>query len=45
MNPAASLALATEKPKPDLMRESPYKRTEYIISRKLAKHIIGNSIY
>ena len=41
MDSLGSLALATEMPKSDLLKRPPYKRDDYIISRKMVKHIIG----
>lgn len=37
----AALALATEPPHDDLLKRKPYKRTEYIISPLMMKHILG----
>ena len=45
MDSFASLALATELPKEDLLKRPPYKKDEYIISRKMMKHLLGMSIY
>lgn len=45
MDSLGALALATEPPKKELLKRPPYKRDEYIISRKMVKHILGNSIY
>jgi Ca2+ transporting ATPase len=45
MDSLASLALATEPPKPELLERPPYSRDEYIISRKMIKHILIMSIY
>lgn len=45
MDSLASLALATEPPKPDLLEGRPYRRDEYIISRKMVKHILIMAIY
>ena len=45
MDSLGSLALATEPPKEELLKRPPYKRDEYIISHKMVKHILGNSIY
>jgi Ca2+ transporting ATPase len=45
MDSLGALALATEPPKPELLERPPYRRDEYIISRKMMKHLIGNSIY
>lgn len=41
MDSLASLALATETPKPELLQRPPYRKAEYIISRKMVKHILG----
>jgi len=45
MDSLASLALATEEPKPDLLKRPPYRKKEYIISQKMVKHILGMSIF
>jgi len=45
MDSLGALALATEPPKKELLKRPPYRRDEYIISRKMVKHILGNSIY
>jgi Ca2+ transporting ATPase len=45
MDSLASLALATEPPKKELLNRPPYRRDEYIINRKMMKHILGNAIY
>jgi len=45
MDSLASLALATETPKPDLLKRPPYRKKEYIISQKMVKHILGMSIF
>jgi Ca2+ transporting ATPase len=46
MDSLASLALATEPPnKESLLARPPQSRDEYIISRKMVKHIIANSIW
>lgn len=45
MDSLASLALATEEPKDDLLQRPPYRKREYIISQKMVKHILGMSIY
>ena len=44
MDTLASLALATEPPSEDLLDRHPHKRDEYIISRKMFKHIFGQAI-
>lgn len=45
MDSLASLALATESPKPELLERPPYRKAEYIISRKMVKHILGQAIF
>ncbi len=46
MDSFASLALATEPPDRELLlKRKPHGRDEYIISRKMMKHIIFQSIY
>lgn len=45
MDSLASLALATETPKPELLQRPPYRKAEYIISRKMVKHILGQAIF
>lgn len=45
MDSLASLALATEEPKDDLLQRPPYRKKEYIISQKMVKHILGMSIF
>ena len=45
MDSLASLALATEMPKESLLNRAPYRKDEYIISRKMMKHLLGMSIY
>lgn len=45
MDSLGSLALATEEPTEELLLEKPYGRDEYIVSRKMVKHIIGMSIW
>lgn len=45
MDSLASLALATEYPKESLLQRPPYAKDEYIISRKMMKHIICMSIF
>lgn len=41
MDSLASLALATELPKPSLLDRLPQNREDYIVSRKMTKHILG----
>ncbi|EGR33372.1 hypothetical protein IMG5_055150 [Ichthyophthirius multifiliis] len=45
MDTFASLALATEPPTEELLQRKPHNRDEYIISKKMFKHIIGQSIF
>ena len=45
MDSLASLALATETPKPELLMRPPYRKQEYIISRKMVKHILGQALF
>jgi len=41
MDTLASLALATEPPTEELLERKPHNRKEYIISKKMFKHIFG----
>jgi Ca2+ transporting ATPase len=45
MDSLASLALATELPVDELLKRPPYRKREYIISRKMVKHIGGQAIF
>lgn len=45
MDTFASLALATEPPTPDLLTRKPYPRNKALISKTMAKNILGHSIY
>ncbi|TYZ58351.1 hypothetical protein PybrP1_000823 [[Pythium] brassicae (nom. inval.)] len=45
MDSFASLALATEEPTPELLERKPYPKTQPLISKKMTKHIIGQSIF
>jgi len=45
MDSLASLALATEPPKIELLDRPPQSREEYIVSRKMIKHILVMSVY
>jgi len=45
MDSLASLALATELPREELLKRPPYRKKEYIISRKMVKHILGQAIF
>ena len=44
MDTLASLALATESPTDALLDRKPNKADDYIISKKMAKHILGHAI-
>ena len=45
MDTFASLALATEPPHPKLLYRNPHTREEYILSKTMMKHVIGQSIF
>jgi len=45
MDSLASLALATEEPVEALLERPPYRKREYIISKKMVKHIGGQAIF
>ena len=45
MDSLASLALATDPPTDDLLLLPPYKKDDYIITKTMMKHIIGQSVY
>jgi len=45
MDTIIAFVLATEPPTPQLLERKPQKRDEYIISRKMMKHIIAQSLY
>jgi len=45
MDTLASLALATEPPTRKLLNRKPQSRDEFIVDKKMFKHIIGQSIY
>merc|ERR1711988_54388 len=45
MDTFASLALATEPPTPDLLSRKPYPRNKALISKTMAKNILGHSVY
>ena len=45
MDSLASLALATELPRPELLDRPPQVRDDYIVSRKMTKHIIWMAIF
>lgn len=44
MDTLASLALATEPPSDEHLKRKPYNRKEYIVSRVMWKHILGQSL-
>lgn len=44
MDTLASLALATEPPSIELLDRKPHNRNEYMISKKMIKHILGQSL-
>lgn len=45
MDTLASLALATERPTPELLQRKPYGRQRPIISSVMYKNIIGQALY
>jgi Ca2+ transporting ATPase len=45
MDSLAALALATELPKRSLLDRMPQDRNDYIVSRKMIKHIVWMSLY
>lgn len=45
MDSLASLALATETPNVNLLQRPPYRKKEYIVSRKMMKHILSQSVF
>lgn len=45
MDTLASLALATEPPTESLLDRKPHNRDDYIISRHMMKHILGQAVY
>jgi len=45
MDTLASLALATEPPTDELLKRKPSRADDYIINKKMAKHIFGQSIF
>jgi len=45
MDSLAALALATEMPKPHLLKRPPQERNDFIVSRKMTKHILYMSIF
>jgi len=45
MDSLASLALATELPKPDLLDRPPQVKDDFVVSRKMTKHILYMSLF
>eukprot|EP00052_Salpingoeca_macrocollata_P027037 m.254621 g.254621 ORF g.254621 m.254621 type:complete len:1271 (-) comp22682_c3_seq6:83-3895(-) len=45
MDTFASLALATEPPTPELLKRDPYGRHQPLISRIMARQMVGHSLY
>lgn len=45
MDSLAALALATEKPRPELLERPPQHRDDFIVSRKMIKHIMIMAIW
>ena len=45
MDSLAALALATEMPKPELLNRPPQNRNDYIVTRKMIKHVLGMGVY
>ncbi|RHY83373.1 hypothetical protein DYB31_011285, partial [Aphanomyces astaci] len=45
MDTFASLALATEPPTDALLNRKPYPRTKALLSKKMLKHILGQSVF
>ncbi|KAG7375894.1 hypothetical protein PHYPSEUDO_014908 [Phytophthora pseudosyringae] len=45
MDSFASLALATEEPTQALLERKPYPKTQPLVSKKMTKHILGQSIF
>jgi len=45
MDTLASLALATEPPNLALLERPPHSRHEYIVTKKMFKHILGQSFF
>lgn len=45
MDTLGSLALATEPPTESLLDRHPHQRDDYIISKAMFKHIIGQAIF
>lgn len=45
MDSLAALALATEPPREELLKLKPVKKTDYIITPLMIKHILGQAIF
>lgn len=45
MDSLASLALATDLPKDSLLDRPPQNKDDFVVSRKMTKHILWMSIY
>lgn len=45
MDSLGALALATEMPKESLLERQPQNRGDYIVSRRMTKHILGQAIW
>lgn len=45
MDTLASLALATEDPHEHLLLRKPHSRNDYIVSKSMMKHIIGQALF
>jgi len=45
MDSLGALALATERPKPSLLDRMPQNKEDYIVSRKMIKHILCQAIW
>ena len=45
MDSLGALALATELPKPSLLERMPQNKDDYIVSRKMIKHILSQAIW
>lgn len=45
MDSLAALALATENPREELLKRQPQNREDYLVSRRMVKHIMYGSIW
>jgi magnesium-transporting ATPase (P-type) len=45
MDSVGALALATELPKPELLKRMPQNKDDYIVSRKMVKHILSQGVW